>query len=86
MNATGNMCEVEFPNIYTLSDIIYYILLLIIIIVLTKYTLIRLQKILSIEEKKILIISYFMANFNYCAIVWRFSSTVSLKKIENLQK
>ena len=27
-----------------------------------------------------------MANFNYCSLVWMFSSAVSLKKIENLQK
>ena len=27
-----------------------------------------------------------MANFNYCLLVWMFSNTVSLKKIENLQK
>ena len=27
-----------------------------------------------------------MANFNYCPLAWMFSSAVSLKKIENLQK
>ena len=27
-----------------------------------------------------------MANFNYCPLVWVFSSASSLKKIENLQK
>ena len=27
-----------------------------------------------------------MTNFNYCMLVWIFSSAVSLKKIENLQK
>ena len=27
-----------------------------------------------------------MTNFNYCMLVWMFSSAVSLKKIENLQK
>ena len=47
---------------------------------------IRLQKILSFEETKIFINSYFMANFNYCLLVWMFSNAVSLKKIENLQK
>ena len=31
--------------------------------------LIRLQKFLSFKEKKILINSYFMANFNYCLLV-----------------
>ena len=30
--------------------------------------------------------SYFIANFNYCPLVWVFSNAVSLKKIENLQK
>ena len=48
--------------------------------------LIRLQKCLSFEEKKILINSYFMANFNYCLRVWMFSNAACLKKIENLQK
>ena len=47
--------------------------------------LIRLQKFLSFKEKKILINSYFMANFNYCPQIWMFSSVVSLKKTENLQ-
>ena len=27
-----------------------------------------------------------MANFNYCPLVWMFSSVSSLKKIENLRK
>ena len=48
--------------------------------------LIRLQKFLSFEEKEVLINSYFMANFNYCPLVWMFSNVISLKKIENLQK
>ena len=48
--------------------------------------LIRLQRFVSFEEKKILINSYSTANFNYCPLVWRFSNVVSLKKIENLQK
>ena len=36
--------------------------------------LIRLQKFLSFKEKKVLINSYFLANFNYCPLVWMFSS------------
>ena len=32
--------------------------------------LIRLKKFMNFEEKKILINSYFMANFNYCPLVW----------------
>ena len=48
--------------------------------------LIRLKRFLGFKEKRILINSYFMANFNYCPLVWMFSITSSLKKIENLQK
>ena len=48
--------------------------------------LIRLKKFMNFEEKKILINSYFMANFNYCPFVWMLSNASSLKKIENLQK
>ena len=49
-------------------------------------TLIRLQKFLSFKEKKILVNSCFIANFNYCLLVWMFSNANFLKKIENLQK
>ena len=49
-------------------------------------TLILLQKFLSFEEKKILINRCFMANLNYCPLVWIFSNVVSLEKIKNLQK
>ena len=48
--------------------------------------LFRLKRFLGFKEKRILINSYFMANFNYCPLVWIFSSASSLKKIENLQK
>ena len=48
--------------------------------------LFRLKRFLGYKEKMILINSYFMANFNYCPLVWMFSSASSLKKIENLQK
>ena len=48
--------------------------------------LFRLKRFLGFKEKRILINSYFMANFNYCPLVWMFSSASSLKKIENLQK
>ena len=41
---------------------------------------------MKFEEKKILIGSYFMANFSYCPLVLMLSSASSLKKIENLQK
>ena len=48
--------------------------------------LIRLKRFLGFKEKRILINSYFIANFNYCPLVWMFSSASSLKKIENLQQ
>ena len=48
--------------------------------------LIRLKKFMNFEETNILINSYFMANFNYCLLVWMLSNASSLKKIENLQK
>ena len=51
--------------------------------------LIRLQKFTKLQSYKeifFLINSYFMANFNYSLLIWMFSSAVSLKKIENLQK
>ena len=48
--------------------------------------LFRLKRFLGFKEKRILINSYFMAKFNYCPLVWMFSSASSLKKIENLQK
>ena len=41
---------------------------------------ITLQKCLSFKDKKILINSYFMANFNYCSRVQMFASAVFLKE------
>ena len=41
---------------------------------------------LNFEEKKTLINSYFYSNFNYCSLVWMFSSAKSLNKVESLQK
>ena len=48
--------------------------------------LIGLKLFLGFKVKKILIKSYFMANFNYYPLVWMFSSASSPKKIENLKK
>ena len=48
--------------------------------------LIGLQKFLGFKEKKSLINSYFMNNVNYCPLVMMFSSALSLKNIEGLQK
>ena len=50
------------------------------------HALIRLQMFLNFEEKKTLINSYFYSNFNYCPLVWMFSSAKSLNKVESLQK
>ena len=46
------------------------------------HALIRLQKIVCFEETKILINSYVMTNSSYFALIWMFSSVISLKKIE----
>ena len=48
--------------------------------------LIRLKRFHRFKEKGILINSYFMANFNYCPLVWMFSSTSSLKKLKIFKK
>ena len=48
--------------------------------------LIRLKRFLNFEAKKVLVNSYFYSNFNYCPLVWMFSSAKSLNKIESLQK
>ena len=48
--------------------------------------LIRLKHLLGFEERKVLINTFVMLNFNYCSLVWNFSSAQSLNKIENLQK
>ena len=48
--------------------------------------LIRLKRFLGFKEKRIVIKSFSLGNFNYCRLVWMFSSASSLKKIENLKK
>ena len=50
------------------------------------HALIRLWMFLNFEEKKTLLNSYFYSNFNYCPLVWMFSSAKSLNKVESLQK
>ena len=40
----------------------------------------------NFEEKETLINSYFYSRFNYCPLVWMFSSAKSLNKVESLQK
>ena len=50
------------------------------------HVLIRLRMFLNFDIKKTLINSYFYSNFNYCALLWMFSSTKLLNKVESLQK
>ena len=47
--------------------------------------LIRLKQFLSFHAKEVFINSNIISNFNYRPLVWMFSSTQSLNKIENLQ-
>ena len=49
--------------------------------------LIRLKHQLGFKERKVLVNTFVMSNFNYCSLVWNFSSAQLLKKErENLQK
>ena len=48
--------------------------------------LIRLKHLLEFEERNVLVNIIVMANFNYCSLVWKFTSAQSLIKIGNLQK
>ena len=48
--------------------------------------LFRLKFVLTKEAKNVLIQSFIFSNFNYCPLVWHFSSSKSLLKIENIQK
>ena len=45
--------------------------------------LIRLKNYLSFNAKRVLINSYIISNFNYCPLVWMFSTAKSLNKIES---
>ena len=44
----------------------------------------RLKRFIAFNEKKILIQSFIFSNFDYCPLVWHFSSTNSLQKIEEI--
>ena len=48
--------------------------------------LVRLKSFLGFEERKVLINSSILSNFNYCPLVWSITSAKSLNKVENLQK
>ena len=39
----------------------------------------------GLNEKRVLIQSFVQANFNYCPLVWFFTSPISLRKIERIQ-
>ena len=46
----------------------------------------RLKSFIGFAEKEILVQSFVYSNFNYCPLVWYFSSTKSLQKIEKIQE
>ena len=46
----------------------------------------RLKQFIGFEEKKILVQSFVYSNFNYCPLVWHFSSAKSLQKVERIQE
>ena len=48
--------------------------------------LLRLQSYPTIQARKILIESFVYSNLNYCPLVWNFTSTKAIDKIENAQK
>ena len=46
----------------------------------------RLKQLIGFEERKTLVQSFVYSNFNYCPLVWRFSSAKSLKKVERTKE
>ena len=46
----------------------------------------RLKSFLGFEEKRVLVQSFVFSNFNYRPLVWFFSSSKSVEKIEKMQK
>ena len=46
----------------------------------------RLRKYISFPEEKALIGAFVFSNFNYCPLVWHFTSMTSTNKIESIQK
>ena len=46
----------------------------------------RLHKYMEKSEKEAIINSFILSNFNYCPLVWHFSSCESIRKIEKIQK
>ena len=48
--------------------------------------LVRLKRFLGNEERKVLINSFVLSNFNYCPLVWMLTNAKSVHKIEAIQK
>ena len=48
--------------------------------------LVRLKRFLGNEEKKVLINSFLLSNFNYCPLVWMLTNVKSVHKIDNIWK
>ena len=48
--------------------------------------LISLKHSLGFKKRKVLVYTFVMSNFNYCSLVWNFSSAQSLNKIETYRK
>ena len=46
----------------------------------------RLQKYMLKAEKEAIINSFILSDFNYCPLVWHFSSRESIRKIEKILK
>ena len=46
----------------------------------------RLKSFIGFEERKVLIQSFVHSNFNYCPLVWNFSSAKSLQKVDKIQE
>ena len=46
----------------------------------------RLQKYMGKLEKEAIINSFILSTFNYCPVVWHFSSCESIRKIEKIKK
>ena len=46
----------------------------------------RLKSFIGFTEKEVLVQSFVYSNFNYCPLVWYFSSSKSLQKIERIQE
>ena len=48
--------------------------------------LFRFKRYLSPDSKKLAVNSFILSNFNYCSLIWNFSSSYSLNKIERIQE